>query len=104
MPVRFMQMKRLPQRKPIPLFDDRPDCSGDDEALRARLREFAQAVALRHRRSPAGVAEFETALRGYHRTLSICTDRPVPLLSETLVDFARSEYLAIRNHGRSAAA
>ena len=71
-------MKRMTSRKAIPLFDDRALAGTADGELRARLREFAQAVARRHRRSKAGLAEFVPALRGYYRTLAICSDVALP--------------------------
>jgi phosphoglycolate phosphatase-like HAD superfamily hydrolase len=100
----MMTMKRSPNRKAIPLFEDaRPGAAAQDD-VRARLREFAQAVARRHRRSKAGTAEFLTALTGYHRTLTICSNVPVPGLDDALIAFSTAEYRAVRMAGRSAAA
>ncbi|MBD5633232.1 MAG: hypothetical protein IAI49_02035, partial [Candidatus Eremiobacteraeota bacterium] len=92
-----MSMKRSPYRKAIPLFEDRALAQGPHDDLRDRLREFARAVARRHRRSEAGVAEFQRALRGYYRTLSIC-EGGHGRLDEALVTFATSEYLATRSN------
>jgi hypothetical protein len=96
--------KRSPNCKGIPLFDEaRPGAAAHDD-VRARLREFAQSVARRHRRSKAGTAEFLTALAGYHRTLTICSPAPVPRLDDALIAFATAEYRAVRTAGRPAAA
>jgi hypothetical protein len=96
-------MKRSPYRKPIPLFDPLDLASGGDD-VRRRIAEFAQAVGRRHRRSGAGVAEFLAALRGYHRTLAICSDASVPRLDDALVAYATRAYTAVRSPGRHAAA
>jgi beta-phosphoglucomutase-like phosphatase (HAD superfamily) len=96
-----MLMKR--HTKSIPLFDETLGAIAQD-GVRARLREFAHAVASRHRRSKAGTEEFLAALRGYHRTLVICSSEPVPRLDDALIAFALAEYRAIRSAGRPAAA
>ena len=97
-------MKRFSNRNAIPLFDDRRPGAAAQDDVRTRLRDFAHAVGRRHRRSKAGTAEFLTALEGYHRTLSICSDAPVPRLDDALTAFALTEYRAVRHAGRPAAA
>jgi hypothetical protein len=99
-----MLMKRTADRKTIPLFDDRRPGAAAQDDVRVRLREFAQAVGRRHRRSKAGTPEFLAALSGYHRTLSICSDVAVPRLDDALIAYATAEYRAVRSAGRSAAA
>ena len=95
-------MQRSPYRQPIPLFDERELAASD--AFRARLREFAHAVALRHRRTSSGVNEFRTALRGYYRTLAICADPNVPPLDDEHVAYAVAEYSLKRGIARPTAA
>ncbi len=95
-------MKR-PAPEPIPLFEDVPSAERADEA-RLRLRTFAAAVGRRHRRSKAGVTEFVSALRGYHRTLGICAETQIPPLDENALRDAISVYVAVRANRHTAAA
>jgi hypothetical protein len=95
-------MQRSPYRQPIPLFDERALTGSDD--FRARLRDFAHAVARRHRRTSFGVNEFRTALRGYYRTLAICAEPNLPPLDDEHVAYATQEYATKRGLARPTAA